>query len=103
MQAKIRKIEEKYKREVLDFRPGDTIAVHLSVHEGGRERTQVFKGVVLRRKGGGIRESFTVRKVSFGIGVERTFPLHSPLIKKMEMIKRGRARRANLSYLRNEG
>jgi len=101
MQTKIEKIEEKYiKKEIPDFRPGDTVAVHLSIHEGGRKRIQVFEGVVLRRRGGGTRETFTVRKLSFGIGVERTFPLHSPLIEKIEVIKRGKARRANLSYLR---
>lgn len=103
MQVKIKKVEEKYKREVPDFRPGDTVAVHLNIREGGRERTQVFEGVVLRRRGGEVRESFTVRKISFGIGVERIFPLHSPLIKKIEIIKQGKARRANLSYLRNKG
>jgi len=103
MQVKIKKVEEKYKREVPDFRPGDTVAVHLIIREGGRERIQIFEGVVLQRRGGGVRESFTVRKISFGIGVERIFPLHSPLIKKIQIIKRGKARRANLSYLKKEG
>jgi len=103
MQTKIEKIEGKYiKKEIPDFRPGDTVAVHLNIHEGGRERIQVFEGMVLRRRRGGTRETFTVRKLSFGIGVERTFPLHSPLIKKIEVIKKGKARRANLSYLRKE-
>lgn len=103
MRDEIKKIEEKFlKKEIPDFSPGDTVAVHLIVKEGDRERIQIFQGVVIRRKGGGTRETFTVRKVSFGIGVERTFPLHSPLIKKIEVIKKGRARRANLSYLRTK-
>lgn len=101
MRSEIKRIENKFlNKNVPDFSPGDTVAVHISVREGGRERTQVFKGIVMRRKGGGSRETFTVRKVSFGIGVERTFPLYSPLIKKIEVIKKGKARRANLSYVR---
>jgi len=101
MHNEIKKVEEKFlKKDITDFSPGDTVAVHLIVKEGDRERIQVFQGVVIKRKGGGIRETFTVRKVSFGIGVERTFPLHSPLIKKIEVIKRGKVRRANLSYIR---
>lgn len=82
------------------FRPGDTVKVHVRVVEAGRERVQVFQGVVIRRRGGGLRESFTVRKVSFGIGVERTFPLHSPTIAKVEVASRGDVRRAKLYYLR---
>jgi large subunit ribosomal protein L19 len=86
--------------DLPDFRPGDTLKVHVRVAEAGRERIQVFQGVVIRRRGGGLRESFTVRKVSFGVGVERTFPLHAPTIAKIEVVSRGRVRRAKLYYLR---
>jgi large subunit ribosomal protein L19 len=86
--------------DLPDFRPGDTLRVHVRVAEAGRERIQVFQGVVIRRRGGGLRESFTVRKVSFGVGVERTFPLHAPTISKIEVMSRGRVRRAKLYYLR---
>lgn len=86
--------------DLPDFRAGDTIRVHVRVVEGGRERVQVFQGVVIRRRGGGIRESFTARKISFGVGVERTFPLHSPSIAKIEVLTRGDVRRAKLYYLR---
>jgi large subunit ribosomal protein L19 len=82
------------------FRPGDTVKVHVRVAEAGRERIQVFQGVVIRRQGGGLRETFTVRKVSFGVGVERTFPLHSPTVSKIEVLTQGRVRRAKLYYLR---
>jgi large subunit ribosomal protein L19 len=82
------------------FVPGDTVRVHVRVAEAGRERIQVFQGVVISRKGGGLRETFAVRKVSFGVGVERTFPLHSPTISKVEVVSRGRVRRAKLYYLR---
>jgi large subunit ribosomal protein L19 len=82
------------------FAPGDTVKVHVRVAEAGRERIQVFQGVVISRKGGGLRETFAVRKVSFGVGVERTFPLHSPTIAKIEVVSRGRVRRAKLYYLR---
>ncbi len=103
MQAKIKKIEaEAMKKDIAGFRVGDTVAVYLSIHEEKRKRAQIFEGVVLRRRGGKTRETFTVRKTSFGIGVERVFPLHSPLIKKIEVIKQGRVRRANLSYLRGK-
>ena len=88
------------REDLLDFRPGDTVKVHVRVAEAGRERIQVFQGVVIRRRGGGLRESFTVRKVSFGVGVERTFPLHSPTIARIELVTRGRVRRAKLYYLR---
>ncbi|ALX47447.1 50S ribosomal protein L19 [Lentibacillus amyloliquefaciens] len=84
-----------------DFRPGDTVKVHLKVIEGTRERVQVFEGVVIKRQGGGISETFTVRKISYGIGVERTIPLHSPRIAKIEVSRRGIVRRAKLYYLRN--
>jgi large subunit ribosomal protein L19 len=86
--------------DLPDFRPGDTVKVHVRVVEAGRERVQVFQGVVIRRRGGGLRESFTVRKLSFGVGVERTFPLHSPTIAKVEVVSRGDVRRAKLYYLR---
>jgi large subunit ribosomal protein L19 len=82
------------------FRPGDTLRVHVRVAEAGRERIQVFQGVVIRRQGGGLRETFTVRKISFGVGVERTFPVHSPTIGRIEVVTRGRVRRAKLYYLR---
>ena len=87
--------------DVPDFRPGDTLKVHVRVVEGNRERVQVFQGVVIRRQGGGIRETFTVRKVSFGVGVERTFPVHTPVIEKLEVVTRGDVRRAKLYYLRD--
>jgi large subunit ribosomal protein L19 len=87
--------------DIPDFRPGDTLKVHVRVVEGNRSRIQVFQGVVIRRQGGGVRESFTVRKVSFGVGVERTFPVHSPIIDKIEVATRGDVRRAKLYYLRN--
>src|SRR5438067_6698833 len=83
------------------FRPGDTLKVHVRVIEGNRERNQIFQGAVIRRQGGGIRETFTVRKVSFGVGVERTFPVHTPIIEKIEVLTRGDVRRAKLYYLRD--
>jgi large subunit ribosomal protein L19 len=86
--------------DLPDFRAGDSVRVHVRVTEAGRERIQVFQGVVIRRRGGGLRESFTVRKVSFGVGVERTFPLHSPQIGRVEVTSRGDVRRAKLYYLR---
>lgn len=86
--------------DIPDFRPGDTLKVHVRVIEGSRERVQVFKGAVIRRQGGGIRETFTVRKISFGVGVERTFPVHSPNIAQIEVDRRGDVRRAKLYYLR---
>jgi large subunit ribosomal protein L19 len=95
-------IEQPFLRTDLPaFRPGDTVKVHVRVVEGNRERVQVFQGVVIARSGGGIRETFTVRKISFGVGVERTFPLHSPSIAKLEVVQRGRVRRAKLYYLRD--
>jgi len=89
------------KTDLPDFRPGDTVKVHVKVVEGNRSRIQVFQGVVIRRHGGGIRETFTVRKVSFGVGVERTFPLHTPIIDQIEVVTRGDVRRAKLYYLRD--
>ncbi len=87
--------------DVPEFRAGDTLKVHVKVVEGNRSRVQVFQGVVIRRTGGGVRESFTVRKVSFGVGVERTFPLHTPVIDKIEVVTRGDVKRAKLYYLRD--
>ena len=87
--------------DIPSFRPDDTLKVHVRVIEGSRERVQVFQGVVIRRQGGGIRETFTVRKVSFGVGVERTFPVHSPNISEVEVVTRGDVRRAKLYYLRD--
>jgi large subunit ribosomal protein L19 len=98
---KVDLVEKPRLREDLpEFRPGDTVKVHVRVAEAGRERIPVFQGVVIRRRGGGLRETFTVRKVSFGVGVERTFPLHSPTIARVELVTRGRVRRAKLYYLR---
>jgi large subunit ribosomal protein L19 len=87
--------------DVPDFGPGDTLKVHVRVIEGNRQRTQLFEGVVIRRQGSGVHESFTVRKLSFGVGVERTFPLHTPIIEKIERVTRGDVRRAKLYYLRD--
>ena len=86
--------------DIPEFRPGDTVKVHVRVVEGNRSRIQVFQGVVIRRQGGGIRETFTVRKVSFGVGVERTFPVHTPVVERIEVLTRGDVRRAKLYYLR---
>jgi large subunit ribosomal protein L19 len=86
--------------DIPEFRPGDTVKVHVRVIEGNRSRIQVFQGVVIRRQGGGIRETFTVRKVSFGVGVERTFPVHTPVVERIEVVTRGDVRRAKLYYLR---
>ena len=91
---------EQLQQNLPDFKPGDTLKVHVKVIEGEKERIQVFAGVVIRRSRGGIRSTFTVRKVSYGIGVERTFPLHSPRIDKIEVVTRGHVRRAKLYYLR---
>jgi large subunit ribosomal protein L19 len=94
-------IEQSYLRsDIPEFRPGDTVRVHVRVVEGSRERVQVFQGVVIGRQNGGLRETFTVRKISFGVGVERTFPVHSPSIAKLEIVSRGHVRRAKLYYLR---
>ncbi len=92
---------ESLRSDVPDFRAGDSLKVHVRVIEGSRSRVQVFKGVVIRRQGGGLRETFTVRKVSFGVGVERTFPVHTPVIEKIEVVTRGDVRRAKLYYLRD--
>ena len=89
------------REDIPVFRPGDTLKVHVRVVEGSRTRIQVFQGVVIRRQGGGARETFTVRKISYGVGVERTFPVHSPSIEKIEVVTKGRVRRAKLYYLRS--
>ena len=87
--------------DVPDFGPGDTVKVHVRVVEGNRERVRVFQGAVIRRQGSGVRETFSVRKVSFGVGVERTFPVHSPVLARIEVVTRGDVRRAKLYYLRD--
>jgi large subunit ribosomal protein L19 len=97
----VESVEEGYlKKEIPDFKPGDTVRIHIRVIEGDKERLQPFEGVVIRRKGGGLRETFTVRKVTEGIGVERVFPLHSPSLAKIKVLRRGKVRRAKLYYLR---
>lgn len=100
----IRQIEEEQKKqaeEITEFRVGDTIRVHGKIKEGNRERIQVFEGIVIKRQGGSSRETFTVRKTSNGIGVEKTWPLHSPNVEKIEVVRRGKVRRAKLFYLRD--
>jgi len=92
---------ESVRDDIPAFRPGDTLKVHVRVVEGNRERVQIFQGDVLRRQGSGVRETFTVRKVSFGVGVERTFPVNSPTLAKIEVVQRGDVRRAKLYYLRD--
>ncbi|MGG4035812.1 50S ribosomal protein L19 [Paenibacillus cisolokensis] len=93
--------QEQLRKDIPSFRPGDTLKVYVKVIEGSRERIQLFEGVVIKRRGGGISETFTVRKISYGVGVERTFPLHSPKIDRIEVARRGKVRRAKLYYLRN--
>jgi len=93
---------EHRKEQIPPFIPGDTVRVHLKVIEGGRERVQAFEGVVIARKGGGARETFTVRRISHGVGVERTFPLHSPRIERIDVVRKGRVRQAKLYYLRGK-
>ncbi|MGI9859790.1 50S ribosomal protein L19 [Moorella naiadis] len=92
--------QEQLRNDIPDFRPGDTVRVHVKVVEGNRERIQVFEGVVIGRRGRGINETFTVRRVSYGVAVERIFPLHSPRLERIEVVRRGRVRRAKLYYLR---
>ncbi|MCI2131985.1 MAG: 50S ribosomal protein L19 [Eubacterium sp.] len=102
MQEIIKKIEEEQlKKDITEFRVGDTIRVYGKIKEGNRERIQVFEGIVIKRQGGSSRETFTVRKTSNGIGVEKSWPLHSPNVEKIEVVRRGKARRAKLNYLRN--
>src|SRR5438105_3284612 len=97
----IQKLEEKQIRTMPEFAPGDTVRVHVRIKEGDKERLQAFEGIVIARKHGGVRETMTVRKTSFGIGVERIFPLHASIIDHIDLVKRGRVRRAKLYYLRN--
>jgi len=95
-------VEAAFRRDdIPDFGPGDTVRVHVRVVEGGRERVQAFEGVVIARSGSGVRETFTVRKVSFGVGVERILPVHAPIIQRIEVLRRGDVRRAKLYYLRD--
>ena len=93
--------KEQMRTDIPDFRPGDTVNVHARIREGEKERIQLFKGVVIRKRNGKTGATFTVRKISFGVGVERVFPLHSKMIKKIEVVRRGKVRRAKLYYLRN--
>ena len=103
MTEKLRAIEAaQLKKKTQDFVPGDTVRVHVKVTEGGRDRLQVFEGTVIGRRGGGSGESFTVRRVSHGVGVERIFPLHSPRVEKVDVVRKGRVRRAKLHYLRGK-
>jgi large subunit ribosomal protein L19 len=100
---KLRAVEAaQLKEKLTDFTPGDTVRVHVKVTEGGRERLQVFEGIVIAQRGGGIGASFTVRRISHGVGVERIFPLHSPRVEKVDVVRRGRVRRAKLHYLRGK-
>lgn len=92
---------EQLRNDIPDFNVGDTVKIHVKVVEGNRERIQVYEGVVMKRQGGGLSETFTVRRISYGIGVERTFPLHSPRVDKIEVARRGKVRRAKLNYLRD--
>ena len=99
---KLDQVESAYLRDdIPEFKAGDTVRVHVRVVEGGKERVQVFQGVVIARDGGGLRATFTVRKMSFGVGVERVFPVHAPIIQKIEVLRRGDVRRAKLYYLRD--
>ena len=93
-------VADQLRKDLPSFRPGDSLRVHVKVREGQRERIQVFEGVVIRRRGSGISETYTVRKISYGVGVERTFPFHSPKVEKIEVVRRGKVRRAKLFYLR---
>jgi len=92
--------QEFIKSDLPSFRPGDTLKVSVKIKEGNRERIQVYEGLCIKKQGGGVSESFTVRKISYGVGVERTFPVHSPIIDKIEVVRQGKVRRANLGYIR---
>lgn len=92
---------EQLKKDIAPFNTGDTVKVHVRIKEGNRERVQVFEGICIKRQGGGVAETFTVRRISYGVGVERTFPIHSPKIEKIEVVSRGKVRRARLFYLRD--
>lgn len=93
--------KEYLKTDIPEFRPGDTVRVHVKIKEGARERIQIFEGLVIKRQGGGISETYTVRKVSYGVGVERTFPVHSPNVAQIEVVRMGKVRRAKLHYIRS--
>ncbi|HLR10764.1 MAG TPA: 50S ribosomal protein L19 [Sporosarcina sp.] len=93
--------KEQLRNDIPEFRAGDTVRLHVRIVEGSRERIQLFEGVVIKRRGGGISETFTVRKISYGVGVERTFPVHTPKIEKIDVVRRGKVRRAKLYYLRS--
>jgi large subunit ribosomal protein L19 len=98
---KLDQLESAYVRDdIPDFKAGDTVRVHVRVVEGGRERVQVFEGIVIARKGGGVNETCTIRKMSFGVGVERVFPVHAPIVQKIDVVRKGDVRRAKLYYLR---
>jgi large subunit ribosomal protein L19 len=92
--------KEQMRVDIPDFRPGDTVRVHVKIREGGKERVQAFEGAVIRRRRGSVRSTFTVRKISYGVGVERTFPLHSPMLEFVELVQRGTVRRSRIYYLR---
>lgn len=92
--------KEQLRSDLPEFRPGDTVRVHVKVVEGTRERIQMYEGIVIKRRGGGVSSTFTVRKISYGVGVERTFPVHTPKIARLEVLRRGKVRRAKLYYLR---
>ena len=94
-------VKDQLRTDIPEFKAGDSVKVHVRIVVGDRERIQLFEGVVIKRRGGGISETFTVRKISYGVGVERTFPIHTPKIEKIEVSRRGRVRRAKLYYLRN--
>ncbi len=96
----LKEITASYLKERPEFRPGDTVKVHVKIKEGDRERIQLFEGLVIKKRGGGISETFTVRKISYGVGVERTFPVHAPNVDKIEVIRCGKVRRAKLNYIR---
>ena len=100
-QQLIAEITKEYlKTNLPEFRPGDTVRVHVKIVEGDRHRIQVFEGLVIKRRGGGVSETFTVRKISYGVGEERTFPVHSPNVDKIEVVRKGKVRRAKLNYIR---
>ena len=100
-QELINKVTAPYLQERPEFRPGDTVKVYVKIKEGERERIQIFEGLVIKKRGGGISETFTVRKISYGVGVERTFPVHAPMVDKIEVVRCGKVRRAKLNYIRS--
>ncbi len=100
-QQLIREITAEYLKERPEFRPGDTVKVYVKIKEGDRERIQLFEGLVIKKRGGGISETFTIRKISNGVGVERTFPVHAPNVDKIEVVRKGKVRRAKLNYIRS--